>query len=210
MPVFSCQKFTQPWQCVFKYENSIKLFEFRFSDCSHCVKSFQIRSFFWSVFSRIRTEYGVFSGPYLSVFSPNVGKYRPEKTGYLGTFDAVSKNKIWVKNFEFCFAIHQEHEMVLLVHRLILNIKMFWYLVEGLGFLSLSALGFEELKFFVEKSMLPTSSSCYHYFVMAITIIIIIITISSRHLPAQSDNSNKLWICSKITIKIPENVIENG
>ena len=25
---------------------------------SHCVKSIQIRSFFWSVFSRIRTEYG--------------------------------------------------------------------------------------------------------------------------------------------------------
>ena len=25
---------------------------------SHCVKSVQIRSFFWSVFSRIRTEYG--------------------------------------------------------------------------------------------------------------------------------------------------------
>ena len=24
----------------------------------HCVKSVQIRSFFWSVFSRIRTEYG--------------------------------------------------------------------------------------------------------------------------------------------------------
>ena len=24
----------------------------------HCVKSVQIRSFFWSVFSRIRTDYG--------------------------------------------------------------------------------------------------------------------------------------------------------
>ena len=24
----------------------------------HCVKSVQIRSFFWTVFSRIRTEYG--------------------------------------------------------------------------------------------------------------------------------------------------------
>ena len=38
----------------------------------HCVKSIQIRSFFWSVFSRIRTEYG------------------PEKTPYLDTFHAVS------------------------------------------------------------------------------------------------------------------------
>ena len=25
---------------------------------THCVKSVQIRSYFWSVFSRIRTEYG--------------------------------------------------------------------------------------------------------------------------------------------------------
>ena len=28
------------------------------TDRNHCVKSVQIRSFFWSVFSRIRTEYG--------------------------------------------------------------------------------------------------------------------------------------------------------
>ena len=28
------------------------------SEMGHCVKSVQIRSFFWSVFSRIRTEYG--------------------------------------------------------------------------------------------------------------------------------------------------------
>ena len=37
----------------------------------HCVKSVQIRSFFWSVFSCIQTEYG------------------PEKTPYLDTFRAV-------------------------------------------------------------------------------------------------------------------------
>ena len=42
----------------------------------HCVKSVQIRSF---------------SGPYfpISVFSPNTGKYGPEKTPYLDTFHAV-------------------------------------------------------------------------------------------------------------------------
>ena len=40
--------------------------------------------FFWSVFSRIRTDM-----PYLSVFSPNAGKYEPEKTPYLDTFHAV-------------------------------------------------------------------------------------------------------------------------
>ena len=40
----------------------------------HCVKIVQIRSFFWSVFSCIRT---------------NTGKYGPEKTPYLDTFHAV-------------------------------------------------------------------------------------------------------------------------
>ena len=53
----------------------------------HCVKSVQIRSFYWSVFSRIRTEYG--ETEYLSVFSSNTGKYGPEKTPYLDTFHAV-------------------------------------------------------------------------------------------------------------------------
>ena len=33
--------------------------------------------FFWSLFSRIRTEYGEIQS--ISVFSPNAGKYRPEK-----------------------------------------------------------------------------------------------------------------------------------
>ena len=35
------------------------------------------------------SKYGVFSGPYLPVFSLNTGKYGPEKTPYLGTFHAV-------------------------------------------------------------------------------------------------------------------------
>ena len=33
-----------------------------------CVKSVQIRNFFWSVFSRIRTEYGPGKTPYLDTF----------------------------------------------------------------------------------------------------------------------------------------------
>ena len=37
----------------------------------------QIRRFFWSVFSRIRTEYR--DKKYPSVFSPNAGKHGPEK-----------------------------------------------------------------------------------------------------------------------------------
>ena len=60
----------------------------------HCVKSVQIRRFFCSVFSRIRTEYGeilrILSLRYLSVFSPNAGKYGPEKTPYLDTFHTIS------------------------------------------------------------------------------------------------------------------------
>ena len=35
------------------------------------------------------SNYGVFSGPYFPVFSPNAGKYGPEKTPYLDTFHVV-------------------------------------------------------------------------------------------------------------------------
>ena len=34
-------------------------------------------------------KYGVFCGPYFPVFSPNMGKYGPEKTLYLDTFQAA-------------------------------------------------------------------------------------------------------------------------
>ena len=47
--------------------------------------------------------------PYLSVFSPNVGKYGPEKTPYLDTFYAVGKRSLislnwnkWMKNLFIC------------------------------------------------------------------------------------------------------------
>ena len=35
------------------------------------------------------SKYGVFPGPYFPVFGLNTGKYRPEKTPYLGTFHTV-------------------------------------------------------------------------------------------------------------------------
>ena len=35
------------------------------------------------------SKYGFFSGPYFTVLGLNTGKYRPEKTPYLNTFDAV-------------------------------------------------------------------------------------------------------------------------
>ena len=58
------------------------------------MKSVQIQGFFCSIFSHIRTEYGEIQiislyTEYLSVFSPNVGKYGPEKTLYLDTLHAV-------------------------------------------------------------------------------------------------------------------------
>ena len=35
------------------------------------------------------SKYGAFSGPYFPIFRMNAGKYRPEKTPWLGTFYAV-------------------------------------------------------------------------------------------------------------------------
>ena len=61
--------------------HEIKLsFQLKQSFFYHYLKSVQIRSSFWSVFSRIYTEY---------VFSPNAGKYGPEITPYLDNFSAV-------------------------------------------------------------------------------------------------------------------------
>ena len=71
----------------------------------NCVKSVQIRSFFWSVFSRIWTEYGeIWSiSPYSS---PNAGKFGLEKTPYLDIFLAVSSNtnmKCLILYVIFCY-----------------------------------------------------------------------------------------------------------
>ena len=53
----------------------------------HCVKSVQIRNYFWFVFSCIRIEYGDLRS---KIFNPNTGKYRPEITPYLDTSHAVN------------------------------------------------------------------------------------------------------------------------
>ena len=58
---------------------------------SHQVKSVQIWSYFWSVFSGIRTEHGDLL---ISIFSPNTGKYGPEITSYLDTFHSLSHYEI--------------------------------------------------------------------------------------------------------------------
>ena len=41
-----------------------------------------------------KSKYGVFSGPYFPVFSPNTRKYGPKKTPYLDTFYVVSGKAI--------------------------------------------------------------------------------------------------------------------
>ena len=58
---------------------------------SHCVKKVELRGFFWSAFSCIRTEYG-------DLFSPNTGKYGPEKTPCLDIFYAVSSTVMYCKS----------------------------------------------------------------------------------------------------------------
>ena len=49
----------------------------------HCVKSIQIRSYFWSVFSRIRNEYGYFVS--LRIQS-ECGKIRTRNNSVFGHF----------------------------------------------------------------------------------------------------------------------------
>ena len=48
-------------------------------------------SFTFIIIARKISKYGVFSVPYFPVFSPNKGKYGPEKTQYLDTFHSVSR-----------------------------------------------------------------------------------------------------------------------
>ena len=61
-----------------------------------CVKSVQMWSYFWSVFSCIRTKYRDLQ---ISVFSPNAGNYGPEITPYSDTFHVVknagAEAQIW-------------------------------------------------------------------------------------------------------------------
>ena len=53
---------------------------------SHCVKSVQIRSFFWSLFSCIRTKYGK-----ISPSGPNTEKYGPEISQELQYTECITK-----------------------------------------------------------------------------------------------------------------------
>ena len=60
-----------------------------FPNNPHCVKSVQIRSYFWSVFSRIRTEYGEYSVS-LHIQS-ECGKIRTKNNSIFGHFSHSAK-----------------------------------------------------------------------------------------------------------------------
>ena len=57
-----------------------------------------------------------FPGPYFPIFSSNTGKYGPEKIPYLDTFYVVSRQKHFVKSYNFvldCFVVashEQKHK----------------------------------------------------------------------------------------------------
>ena len=50
-------------------------------------------------------KYGVFSGPYFPVFSPNTGKYGPGKTPYLDLFHEVREKTIIYVHHLFFVAV---------------------------------------------------------------------------------------------------------
>ena len=64
------------------------------------------------------TKCGVFPGSYISIFSPNTGKYRPEKTPYLDTFHKVIKllhnAKIFMKVERICNSENKQETMSVL------------------------------------------------------------------------------------------------
>ena len=74
----------------------------------NCVKSVQIRSFFWSL------------------FSPNTGKNGPEKTPYLDTFHAV-KSLFWFIYEVGIFFYHsvKNNIGIILIQLIFLNLSLF-------------------------------------------------------------------------------------
>ena len=68
-------------------------------------------------------KYAVFSGPYFPVFSPNTGKYGPEKTPYLDSFYAVSH--IWAVRQFYLFINWKEFTTLRMFLWLIFNVFLF-------------------------------------------------------------------------------------
>ena len=67
--------------------------------------------FFWSVFSRIRSEYRKILY-IISIFSPNAGKYRPEKLRIQTILHAVLVNS-FKTNFSFKIQLNSKHRIQL-------------------------------------------------------------------------------------------------
>ena len=66
----------------------------------HCVKSVQIQSYFWSVFSRIRTEYGEILriSPYSVQMPGEYGKIRTRNNSVFGHFScSVTVTRLLIK-----------------------------------------------------------------------------------------------------------------
>ena len=86
--------------------------------CLHCAKSVQIRSYFWSVFSRIRTEYGEVQSIYR--IQSECGELRTTNISVSGHFSSSANMKsaghgepFWHTNMlllavEFSGSSHQE------------------------------------------------------------------------------------------------------
>ena len=81
----------------------------------HCLKNVEIRSFFFSVFSCIQTEYEDLR----SVVSPNTGKYGPQKNSYLDIFSrSVSFNSLmhnvqkWSDTLQKSYSIWQKQTVL--------------------------------------------------------------------------------------------------
>ena len=66
----------------------------------HCVKSVQIRSFFWSVFSRIRTEYREIRS--ISPYSAQMWENKDHKKSVFGHFSRNGKWYYcqWLRNYK--------------------------------------------------------------------------------------------------------------
>ena len=90
--------------------------------CNHCVKSVQIRSFF-PVRIFPHSDWIQSDTEYLSLFSPNSGKYRLEKTLYLDTFHSVN---LWATtNGKAYFSGLLSTKLVLLINRWIFLFILF-------------------------------------------------------------------------------------
>ena len=70
-----------------------------YSICSANIKTSTV----WKV-----SKYGVITGPYFPVFSPNTGKYRPEITPYMDTFHAVLSYNMGLINLKLEYNTEQK------------------------------------------------------------------------------------------------------